>query len=54
MRIFSFARSEFPELIVGFDLVGQEDVGKSLFAMSDKVLANNDIDFMFHAGETGK
>lgn len=40
-------------MIVGFDLVGQEDVGKPLYMFIDKLLANRDIDYMFHAGETG-
>lgn len=38
---------------MGFDLVGQEDIGRPLAEMADKIIQNRDIDFFFHAGETG-
>lgn len=41
-------------MIVGFDLVGQEDIGTSLVELSDQIIQNPDIDYFFHAGETGK
>jgi adenosine deaminase CECR1 len=50
----------YPELICGFDLVGQEDLGRSLADLTPelfwfkKACAQNkvDIPFFFHAGET--
>ncbi|KAH0337984.1 Metallo-dependent hydrolase, partial [Aureobasidium melanogenum] len=50
----------YPELICGFDLVGQEDLGRSLADLTPelfwfkKACAQNkvDIPFYFHAGET--
>nr|CAD7263119.1 unnamed protein product [Timema shepardi] len=47
------AHRAFPDLVVGFDLVGQEDKGKSLLNFTDKLLhLPPGIDFFFHAGET--
>lgn len=51
---------EFPDLIAGFDLVGQEDAGRSLVEMTPELFwfkkrcmqAGVDIPFYFHAGET--
>ncbi|KAF2205333.1 Metallo-dependent hydrolase [Delitschia confertaspora ATCC 74209] len=51
---------EFPELICGYDLVGQEDAGRPLQDLArelfwfKKTCAENgvDIPFFFHAGET--
>jgi adenosine deaminase CECR1 len=51
---------EFPELICGFDLVGQEDLGASLAELTTLLFwfkkqcaqAGVDIPFFFHAGET--
>jgi adenosine deaminase CECR1 len=51
---------EFPELIAGYDLVGQEDLGRSLADLAPelfyfrKTCAEHgvDIPFFFHAGET--
>ena len=51
---------EFPDLIAGFDLVGQEDHGRSLADMTPELFwfkkrcaeEGVDIPFFFHAGET--
>ncbi|KAF2112106.1 hypothetical protein BDV96DRAFT_581128 [Lophiotrema nucula] len=51
---------EFPELIAGFDLVGQEDLGRPLSDLAPELFyfrkasaeAGVDIPFFFHAGET--
>ncbi|RZC33971.1 A deaminase domain containing protein [Asbolus verrucosus] len=46
-------QEQFPELIAGFDLVGQEDLGEPLFEFADQFLAiANQTKFFFHAGET--
>ena len=53
-------RVAFPETVVGFDLVGEEDPGHSLYYCSDLLLAarakaealGTTLDFFFHAGET--
>jgi hypothetical protein len=43
----------YPEFVVGFDLVGQEDKGKPLIELVDKLNAvDPNIRFFFHAGET--
>lgn len=51
---------EFPSLIAGYDLVGQEDLGRSLSSLAPELFwfrkacaqAGVDIPFFFHAGET--
>ncbi|KAF2868718.1 hypothetical protein BDV95DRAFT_579166 [Massariosphaeria phaeospora] len=51
---------EFPELIAGYDLVGQEDLGRPLQDLAPELFffkkkcaeAGVDIPFFFHAGET--
>ncbi|KAL5119715.1 hypothetical protein ACEQ8H_002321 [Pleosporales sp. CAS-2024a] len=51
---------EFPDLIAGYDLVGQEDLGRSLSSLAPELFwfrkacaqAGVDIPFYFHAGET--
>lgn len=46
-------RKNFPNFVVGFDLVGQEDVGKPLSAYIHKLKEiSQDGRFYFHAGET--
>lgn len=53
-------KQEFPELIAGYDLVGQEDLGRSLAELTPELFwfkkqcaqAGVDIPFFFHAGET--
>ncbi|XP_062550346.1 adenosine deaminase 2-like [Armigeres subalbatus] len=43
----------FPNFLAGFDLVGQEDPGRSLFEFAPALLKLPDsINFYFHAGET--
>lgn len=51
---------EFPEIIAGYDLVGQEDLGRSLSDLAPELFwfrkacaqEGVDIPFFFHAGET--
>lgn len=53
-------KQEFPELIAGYDLVGQEDAGRSLADLTPVLFwfkkqcaqAGVDLPFFFHAGET--
>ncbi|KAF2401801.1 Metallo-dependent hydrolase [Trichodelitschia bisporula] len=53
-------KKQFPELIAGFDFVGQEDLGRPLQELVPEILwfrskcvqENIDIPFFFHAGET--
>ncbi|KAF2751336.1 Metallo-dependent hydrolase [Sporormia fimetaria CBS 119925] len=53
-------KQRFPELIAGFDLVGQEDLGRPLADLTPELFwfrkacaeAGVDIPFFFHAGET--
>ncbi|XP_015127297.1 adenosine deaminase 2 [Diachasma alloeum] len=43
----------YPHFFAGFDLVGQEDKGKTLKSYADKLNAGkNEINYFFHAGET--
>lgn len=46
-------RKAYPNFVVGFDLVGQEDKGKPLTEFADKLNSvDRDVRFFFHAGET--
>ncbi|EFA00425.1 adenosine deaminase 2 [Tribolium castaneum] len=47
-------RQLFPDFVAGFDLVGQEDLGKPLVDFIPQLLelAETDTRFFFHAGET--
>mgnify|MGYP005983757957 FL=1 len=46
-------RAAQPDLIAGFDLVGQEDLGEPLSVFADQLAAiANQTKFFFHAGET--
>ncbi|KAH8378941.1 hypothetical protein KR009_002206 [Drosophila setifemur] len=46
-------KAEYPDFIAGFDLVGQEELGRPLKDFTDELLSiPEDIDFYFHAGET--
>ncbi|XP_069683248.1 adenosine deaminase 2-like isoform X2 [Periplaneta americana] len=46
-------KEEHPDLIAGFDIIGQEDLGKPLKDFADLLLTvKDDIKFFFHAGET--
>lgn len=46
---------EMPDFFIGFDLVGQEDLGKPLVDFAEDLLwakNNTGLQFYFHAGET--
>ncbi|XP_026481494.1 adenosine deaminase 2-like [Ctenocephalides felis] len=46
-------KQAFPDVIAGFDLVGQEDMGEPLETFLDDLFKlKNEINFFFHAGET--
>ncbi|XP_066599284.1 adenosine deaminase 2-like [Prorops nasuta] len=46
-------KHEFPEMIAGFDLVGQEDKGNTLASYADILeRSHSNVDYLFHAGET--
>lgn len=46
-------KNNIPETFAGFDLVGQEDLGKPLIDfISQLITASKDISYFFHAGET--
>ncbi|CAB0029521.1 unnamed protein product [Trichogramma brassicae] len=50
---FRLFKEAYPELVVGFDLVGQEDRGRPLLDFVDELLElGRDTQFYFHAGET--
>lgn len=53
MQRFLDLRKKYPNFVVGFDLVGQEDIGKPLAAYVDRLkeISQNGR-FFFHAGET--
>ena len=46
---------ELPGFFIGFDLVGQEDLGRPLLDFADKLIEAKDqsgLKYFFHAGET--
>lgn len=46
-------QEKYPDFLAGFDLVGQEDLGRPLSEFVEQLLQVPDtIDFYFHAGET--
>ncbi|XP_017072142.1 adenosine deaminase 2-A-like isoform X1 [Drosophila eugracilis] len=46
-------KEKYPDFVAGFDLVGQEELGRPLRDFIDELLTiPEDIDFYFHAGET--
>ncbi|KAM8708983.1 hypothetical protein ACLKA7_015881 [Drosophila subpalustris] len=46
-------KTEFPTFLAGFDLVGQEELGRPLIDFVESLLKlPEDINFYFHAGET--
>ncbi|XP_037719858.1 adenosine deaminase 2-A [Drosophila subpulchrella] len=46
-------KEKYPDFVAGFDLVGQEELGRPLRDFVDELLTiPEDIDFYFHAGET--
>ena len=54
-------KAEFPQQVMGYDLVGQEDPGHTLHYFLDDLLAMNKnvpenltLPFIFHAGETSE
>lgn len=51
-----YLRNKYPELLAGFDLVGQEDPGHSLLYFVNQLLVPRstgaDLPYFFHAGET--
>lgn len=47
-------KEQFPEFVAGFDLVGQEDLGKPLISFLDELLQLSEANMkvFYHAGET--
>lgn len=46
-------KAKYPDFLVGFDLVGQEDPSPPLVSYAEHILKlPSDINFYFHAGET--
>ncbi|PKY03209.1 Metallo-dependent hydrolase [Aspergillus campestris IBT 28561] len=60
MKLALGQKQKFPYLVSGYDLVGQEDLGHSLFELAPELvwfrkqteILNVTIPFFFHAGET--
>lgn len=53
IRIARDLKTAFPDFIAGFDLVGQEDLGHTLYKYSEELQElENEMNFYFHAGET--
>ncbi|KAK4873085.1 hypothetical protein RN001_015114 [Aquatica leii] len=54
VEILKDLKVNFPDLLAGFDLVGQEDTRKPINAYLDQIkqVSAMGIDFFFHAGET--
>jgi adenosine deaminase CECR1 len=53
MQNFAELQKKYPNFLVGFDLVGQEDLGKSLYSYVNKLKEiSQNGKFFFHAGET--
>ncbi|XP_014211278.1 adenosine deaminase 2-like [Copidosoma floridanum] len=52
-RVFRSLRRAYPNHVVGFDLIGQEDIGRPLKDFLSELLAlGTETQFFFHAGET--
>jgi len=51
-------RAQFPDYLLGFDVVACEDAGHPLVYFIDELLYPSqlgiDLPYYFHAGETGK
>ncbi|XP_058798446.1 adenosine deaminase 2-like [Phymastichus coffea] len=53
IEIFKKVKAAYPDLVVGFDLVGQEDKGHPLLEFANELQELSNItSFYFHAGET--
>ncbi|XP_011880774.1 PREDICTED: adenosine deaminase CECR1-like [Vollenhovia emeryi] len=53
LKTLTQIRQLYPDLVAGFDLVGQEDKGKPLTEFADKLNAvDPNVKYFFHAGET--
>ncbi|XP_055903897.1 adenosine deaminase 2 [Eupeodes corollae] len=53
LEAFKKFHKEDPNFVIGFDLVGQEDLGNSLYNLIDELKALPDsAKYFFHAGET--
>ena len=52
MQRFVELQKKYPNFLVGFDFVGQEDLGKTLNSYADKLKEISYGRFFFHAGET--
>lgn len=53
LQLFAIMKEMHPDFLVGFDLVGQEDLGHPLKEFIDRLTAAaKDVKFYFHAGET--
>lgn len=54
LAVTAQVRKEMPEMLAGFDLIGQEDKGKPLieFLPALREAQNDNINFFFHGGET--
>ncbi|EDW05052.1 GH18002 [Drosophila grimshawi] len=53
IEILKQVKANYPDFLAGFDLVGQEELGRPLREFVDELLqVPEDIDFFFHAGET--
>lgn len=53
IKTFKEIHALYPDFVVGFDLVGQEDMGSPLIDFVDELqIYKDDIKYFFHAGET--
>ena len=56
LKLASELQEHYPDFVVGFDLVGQEDLGRPLVEFAPQLLEAKatypGLNFFFHAGET--
>ncbi|XP_055612714.1 adenosine deaminase 2-like isoform X2 [Uranotaenia lowii] len=53
LKTYNRLKEEFPETVVGFDIVGQEDINKPLSNFIDELQQyKKSVSYYFHAGET--
>jgi len=55
ISLVSELKRQFPNVVAGFDLVGQEDLGPALHSFINELISgldNADLKYFFHAGET--